>query len=145
MLSIFVSGFALDFNKAYALDYPSDTDPYKTGCAYNKPITYATKYIYKNGKAIGYVQLKGSAGCHTAWGYIKLYSAAPSNGYADVFIRRSDGAQRNCANYGGNGVVNRGQTSCYTPQLWDYSPYTSYAHGFADIYGNTVSAKTGSY
>jgi hypothetical protein len=145
MLSIFASGFALDSNKAYALSYPSDTDPYKTGCAYKQPLTYATKYIVKNGKTIGYVQLKGSAGCHTAWAYIKLYNPAPYNRYADAFVVRNDGAQRSCDNYGGNGEVNKGQTSCYTPQLWNLDPHYSYAHGFADIMGNMVSAKTSAH
>ncbi|MBD8137302.1 hypothetical protein V2I71_13995 [Peribacillus frigoritolerans] len=50
------------------------------------PITYETEYIYKNGVKIGYMQLKESAYCHTAWGYLKFYSAAPYDYYANVWV-----------------------------------------------------------
>jgi hypothetical protein len=134
---IFTLVFGLFFaiapiNKAFALSY-DNSNPYSTGCAYKSPITYETKYIYKNGVKIGYVQLKGSAYCHTAWGYVKLYSSAPYNTYANVGTYRYYGtssswnARTFCNSSGGNGVVNKGETSCYTGQLWDKDPYNSLA------------------
>ncbi|MFV5315278.1 hypothetical protein [Priestia megaterium] len=41
--------------KASALSYDG-SNPYTTGCASKSPITYETKYIYKSGVKIGYVQ-----------------------------------------------------------------------------------------
>jgi hypothetical protein len=125
-------------NKASALSYDG-SNPYSTGCAYKSPITYETKYIYKNGVKIGYVQLKGSAYCHTAWGYVKLYSPAPYDNYAYVSIDSyTDGTtlswrtSRSCASSGGNGMVMKGQTSCYTAQLWNKDPYKASAAAYID-------------
>ncbi|MFE4430914.1 DUF2690 domain-containing protein [Peribacillus butanolivorans] len=135
-LLVFVLCFSMIFaitpiNKASALSYDG-SNPYSTGCANKSPITYETKYIYKNGVKIGYVQLKGSAYCHTAWGYVKFYSAAPYDNYANVYVDsytngttwRTSGS---CASSGGNGRVMKGQTSCYTAQFWDKDPYKASA------------------
>jgi hypothetical protein len=128
--------------KAFDLSYDY-SNPYTTGCAYKSPVTYETKYIYKSGVKIGYVQLKGSAYCHTAWSYVKFYSAAPYNGYANVGTYRYYGtsstsnARTFCNSSGGNGLVEKGQTSCYTAQLWDKDPYNSLAVVF--VYSSTGS------
>ncbi|MFE5430856.1 DUF2690 domain-containing protein [Peribacillus simplex] len=133
-LLLFVLCFSMIFaitpiNKASALTYDY-TNPYSTGCANKSPITYETKYIYKNGVKIGYVQLKGSAYCHTAWGYVKFYSAAPYDSYANVYVDsyKNGTTWRTYTDcYEGNGRVNKGQTSCYTSQLWDKDPYKASA------------------
>lgn len=122
--------FIAPAKKAYALSYDG-TNPYSTGCAYKSPLTYETEYIYSAGVKIGYVQLKGSAYCHTAWGYLKFYSAAPYNYYANVWVDSFNGTAKrtyvSCANSGGNGWIMKGQTSCYTAQLWDKDPYHALA------------------
>ncbi|MFC5653449.1 DUF2690 domain-containing protein [Paenibacillus solisilvae] len=122
-----------------------------TRCAYKSPITYETKYIYQGSKKIGYVQLRGSAACHTAWGYVKFYSNAPYNGYANVGTYRFYGsgsasnARTFCNSTGGNDLVQKGQTSCYTGQLYDRDPYNSLAVVF--VYSKTgaviAQAQTG--
>ncbi|PEZ84093.1 DUF2690 domain-containing protein [Peribacillus simplex] len=137
-------------NKAFALSY-DNTNPYSTGCASKSPITYETEYIYKNGVKIGYVQLKGSAYCHTAWGYLKFYSAAPYDYYANVWVDSFNGKTKraftSCASSGGNGWIMKGQTSCYTAQLWNLDPYNALAK--AGIYSSSgaliISANTGRY
>ncbi|MDQ7862780.1 hypothetical protein RCO48_22405 [Peribacillus frigoritolerans] len=80
-------------NKTYALSY-DNTNPYSTGCVNKSPITYETEYIYKNGVKIGYVQLKGSAYCHTAWGSLKFYSATPYDYYANVWVDSFNGTTK---------------------------------------------------
>jgi Protein of unknown function (DUF2690) len=153
MVLTFVFGlfFAIvPINKASALTYDG-TNPYSTGCAYKSPITYETEYIYKNSVKIGYVQLKGSAYCHTARGYLKFYSAAPYDYYANVWIDSFNGTTKrgyaSCANSGGNGWIMKGQTSCYTAQMWDKDPYNALAK--AGIYSSSgaliQSANTGRY
>lgn len=152
---IFTLVFSLFFaiapiDKASALTYDG-TNPYSTGCAYKSPITYETEYIYKNGVKIGYVQLKGSAYCHTAWGYLKFYNAAPYDFYANVWIDSFNGTTKrgyaSCANSGGNGWIMKGQTSCYTAQMWNKDPYNALAK--AGIYSSSgaliQSANTGRY
>lgn len=77
------------------------------------------------------MQLKGSAYCHTAWGYLKFYSAAPNDYYANVWVDSFNGTTKraftSCASSGGNGWIMKGQTSCYTAQLWNLDPYTALA------------------
>ncbi|MFC5651147.1 DUF2690 domain-containing protein [Paenibacillus solisilvae] len=140
LFTVFLSLF-LTFaptEKVYALSYDG-TNPYSTGCAYKSPITYETEYIYVAGVKIGYVQLKGSAYCHTAWGYLKFYSAAPYNYYANVWVDSYNGTTKrkyvSCASSGGNGWIMKGQTSCYTAQLWDKDPYNALAK--AGIYSSS--------
>ncbi|MFC8563810.1 hypothetical protein [Peribacillus frigoritolerans] len=103
------------------------------------PITYETEYIYKNGVKIGYVQLKGSAYCHTAWGYLKFYSAAPYDYYANVWVDSFNGKTKraftSCASSGGNGWIIKGQTSCYTAQIRNLNPYNALAK--AGIYSSS--------
>jgi hypothetical protein len=132
VLSLLVSSFTIGSKSVSAASY-DNTNPYSTGCASNKPVTYQTKYIYKGSTKIGYIQLKGSAGCHTAWTYIKLYNPAPRNGYANAYIvRYSNGMWRDCNSSGGNGDIDKGQTSCYTPQIYDLSPYKARGEGYVD-------------
>ncbi|WP_274653347.1 DUF2690 domain-containing protein [Paenibacillus humicola] len=140
---LFTFVFAMTFaavpaGRTYAASYDG-TNPYSTGCASKSPITYATNYIYKSGVKIGYVQLKGSAYCHTAWGYVKFYSSAPYNYYANVWVDSYNGSTYrttvSCASSGGNDVVMKGQTSCYTAQLYDKDPYNAQAE--ADVYSSS--------
>ncbi|GAA3314553.1 hypothetical protein [Ectobacillus funiculus] len=47
-------------------------------------------------------------------------------------------------NKGGNGVVNKGQRSCYTPMVYDGSGYRADAYGGYYSYPNGVRTLTGS-
>ncbi|KKI91958.1 hypothetical protein WQ54_11735 [Bacillus sp. SA1-12] len=81
---------------------------------------------------------KGSAYCHTAWGYLKFYKAAPHDYYANVWIDSYNGTAKrgyaSCANSGGNGWIMKGQTTCYTAQMWNKDPYNALAK--AGIYNS---------
>lgn len=138
-LSLLLSSFEIGSNQASAA--PKDmTNPYTTGCAYNKPITYQTNYIYRKGKQIGYLQLRGSVGCHTAWAYLKLYSPAPRNNYAKAYIQRyKRGLTLSCDSKNGNKAINYKQTSCYTPQIYDRDPYKARAGAFFTNVGFVAS------
>ena len=101
------NSFVIDSNQASALSY-DETNTYSTG-AYKKPIIYTTTYIVRSGKTIGYVQLRGSAGCHTAWAFLKFYSPAPKNNYVNAYIERyKNGYQLTCNSSGGNKAVQKG-------------------------------------
>jgi hypothetical protein len=118
-LSIFASTLGIDVQSVSALQ-KDGTNPYTTGCAYKKPIIYETTYIKRNNKTIGYVQLRGSAYCHTAWAFVKLYSPAPTNNYVNAYVQRNNpkGKEWSCNSSGGNKAIQYKQTSCYTPQIF---------------------------
>ncbi len=142
-LALLVSSFFVQTKAVNALSYDG-TSPYgSNGCAYKSSFVYQTKNIYSsNGTKFGYLQLWGSATCHTAWAEVHLYSAAPYNGYANAMIHRSDGKELNCWGsmyrdglQGGNGTVDEGQHSCHTGQLYDRDPYQSWGAADISIYG----------
>jgi hypothetical protein len=129
-LTFVVSSFFVGSRSVDALTYDY-TNPYTTGCAYKQAFVYQTKYIYNRntGAKLGYVQLWGSAYCHTAWVKVYMYNAAPYNNYGNALIHRSNGTEATCDSRGGNDAINRGQHSCYTPQIWDRDPYKSWGSG----------------
>lgn len=142
-LSIFASTLSLGSQSVSAAMPYDGSNPYSTGCAYKKPIVYETTYIYRYGKRIGYVQLRGSAYCHTAWAYVKLYSPAPTNNYVNAYVQRgtTTGWQLNCNHPGGNKAIQYKQTSCYTPQLWDKDPYKARAKAYSIKTKQTISTR----
>lgn len=139
-LSIFVSTLGIGSKPVSALAFDG-TNPYTTGCAYKRAIIYETTYIYRYGKPIGYVQLRGSAYCHTAWAYVKLYSPAPSNNYVNAYVQRGNrlGYELSCNSDGGNKAIQKNQTSCYTPQIWDRDPYKARAKAYFVKDKHTIS------
>ncbi|MCH5584329.1 YjfA family protein [Shimazuella sp. AN120528] len=130
-LSIFVSTLSIGSKPVSALQRDG-TNPYTTGCANKKPIIYETTYIKHNKNIIGYVQLRGSAYCHTAWAFVKLYSPAPANNYVNAYVQRGNprGWELSCNSSGGNKAVQYKQTSCYTPQIWDKDPNKARAKAY---------------
>ncbi len=44
-------------------------------------------------------------------------------------LEKTDGKAYTCGSAGGNGVVNKGQTSCYTPMVYDLDPRKAQAQG----------------
>ncbi len=77
------------------------------------------------------LELKFSTKCKTAWAKITLSRPAISNGEADALVvRNTDNKQYSCGSAGGNGVINKGQTSCYTPMVYDLDPRKAKAVGF---------------
>ncbi|WP_274653463.1 DUF2690 domain-containing protein [Paenibacillus humicola] len=134
--------------KAFALSYDF-TNPISTGCA-NTAVTEDSKYIYnKSGTKLGYIQLRFSTKCQTAWGYLKLYSPAPSDNYgsAGIYGYNSSGLRilafcdSTGGSKGGNGNIMKGQTSCFTGQVYDGAGNYAFAAGFVGSY----SSQTGYY
>ncbi|MDM5338525.1 DUF2690 domain-containing protein [Fictibacillus enclensis] len=77
------------------------------------------------------LELRFSTTCKTAWAKITLSRPAKSDGEATALVVRStDNKQYGCHNSGGNGEVNKGQTSCYTPMVYDLDPRKAKAVGF---------------
>ncbi|WP_448162624.1 YjfA family protein [Bacillus mobilis] len=66
--------------------------------------------VYEGSKKVGTVYLRYSNKCHAAWSKLVLDQPAPSVS-------------------GGNGVVNKGQTSCYTPMVYDLDPRKAQEQG----------------
>ncbi len=123
-------------------------NPYTSGCSSNSSIMYSAPIVL-NGKTIGTNYLHYSWSCHTAWAYAAINNPAPYNSYVNAGVVRSDGTAIYCAatNLGGNGSIDKNQTTCFSGQLFDQDPYTSYARAEVKDSSNTWhwTGKTASY
>jgi hypothetical protein len=105
------------------------TDPQSTGCASSAITAEETSIISKSGVLVGYVDLRYSTACKTAWARTVDYYS--SSGGSDVV--RSDGKYYGCGYYVGKQMTyssTLGGYSCYSPQIYDH-PYTSAGSGIA--------------
>ena len=101
-------------DKVYAEDHSYDgKSPYYNSCD-KSAVQKEKKWIDSN----SYVELKFST------------RSAVYNNEADArIVRKTDGKAYTCGSAGGNGVVNKGQTSCYTPMVYDLDPRKAQAQG----------------
>ncbi|MBY0596375.1 DUF2690 domain-containing protein [Bacillus bingmayongensis] len=113
-------------NKAYAENHSYDgKSPYYNSCD-KSAVMKEKKWIDSN----SYVELKFSTTCKTAWAKVTVTRAAVYDNEADArIVRQTDGKAYTCGSAGGNGVVNKGQTSCYTPMVYDLDPRKAQAQG----------------
>ncbi len=142
-LLVLTSVFSTTGNdKAYAEDHSYDgKSPYYNSCD-QSAVTKEKKWIDSN----SYVELKFSTTCKTAWAKVTVTRPAVYNNEADArIVRKTDGKAYTCGSAGGNGVVNKGQTSCYTPMVYDLDPRKAQAQGKHAIpnsdaynYGETI-------
>ncbi|WP_434092120.1 DUF2690 domain-containing protein [Peribacillus frigoritolerans] len=103
--------------------------PYYNSCA-NSGVTKQSVKIYANGGSAN-LELKFSTVCKTAWAKITLSRPAIADGEATALVvRNTDNKQFSCASPGGNGEINKGQTSCYTPMVYDLDPRKAKAVAF---------------
>lgn len=123
-------------SSAEALSYSIDgTDPatYKGGICAKDAYTYHQAEIWDRyrGTYIGTVQLRYSPGCHTTWARLYSFRACGSRsdiypssaGCGDAHIHRNnDGKTYGCA-------IPKGETGCYTAQVNDANPLSSFADG----------------
>ncbi|WP_326849943.1 DUF2690 domain-containing protein [Bacillus haynesii] len=104
--------------------------------------------IDANNKQFGIVVLKFSSVCKTAWAKMTLDKAVSSGLETDAYVKRNkDGKELSCSPAGGKGKVLPGQTSCYTPMVYDLDPRSSYAMGkyYQPSTGALTYACTSSY
>jgi hypothetical protein len=103
--------------------------PYYNSCA-NSAVTKKSVKIYANGGSAN-LELKFSTVCKTAWAKITLSRPAKTDGEATALVvRNTDNKQFSCASAGGNGEINKGQTTCYTPMVYDLDPRKAKAVAF---------------
>jgi hypothetical protein len=129
-LSMVVVAFGFGNNQAAAETHSYDgKSPYYNSCA-SSAVTKDKKWI----DSISYVELKFSTTCKTAWAKVTVTRPAIYNHEADArIVRNTDGKAFTCSSSGGNGVVNKGQTSCYTPMVYDLDPRKAQAQGIHAI------------
>ncbi|GIN86781.1 hypothetical protein J6TS2_31670 [Heyndrickxia sporothermodurans] len=131
----------------HAEDHSYDgKSPYYNDCASSASTKASANLVNENNKKIGVVELKFSSTCKTAWAKITMDSKVPSGFEANAEVtRNTDGKRLSCASSGGNGKVVAGQTSCYTPMVYDLDPRSSYAFGKYSGSNYNVWATTASY
>ncbi|PJN89345.1 YjfA family protein [Bacillus sp. mrc49] len=117
-------------NRASAETHNYDgKSPYYNDCA-DSAVTKKSVKINANG-ATADLELKFSNTCKTAWAKITLSRPAKADGEATALVVRStDNKQYSCASPGGNGEINKGQTTCYTPMVYDLDPRKAKAVGY---------------
>ncbi len=94
-------------------------------------VTKKSLKITNNDGSYATLELRFSTKCKTAWAKITLSRAAKTDGEATALVVRStDNKQYGCHNAGGNGEINKGQKSCYTPMVYDLDPRKAKAVGF---------------
>lgn len=113
--------------------------PYYNSCA-SSAVTKDKKWI----DSVSYVELKFSTKCKIAWAKVTVTRPAIYDHEADARIVNTDGKAYTCNSSGGNGVVNKGQSSCYTPMVYDLDPRKAQAQGIhavpnSDAYKKAVT------
>ncbi|KKI92966.1 hypothetical protein WQ54_06795 [Bacillus sp. SA1-12] len=141
ILSSLIITFGLGNHQAVAETHSYDgKSPYYNSCA-SSAVTKDKKWI----DSVSYVELKFSTNCKTAWAKVTVTRPAIYNHEADArIVRSTDGKAYTCNSSGGNGVVNMGQTSCYTPMVYDLDPRKAQAQGIhaipnSDAYNKAVT------
>lgn len=124
--AIMAAYFGFTNNQAFAeTHYYDGKSPYYNSCA-SSAVTKDKVWI----DSVSYVELKFSTSCKTAWAKVTLTRPAVYYNEADArIVRSTDGKAYTCNSTGGNGVVNKGQTSCYTPMVYDLDPRKAQAQG----------------
>lgn len=141
-LLAFACALIIPFSSASAENlYFDGASPVSTGCSLDGVVKASNRL--SNGK--GTIELRYSPSCKTAWARIILDSVATHDWQGNASIlREHDGKGYSCQHNGGNGVVNKGQRSCYTPMVYDGSGYRAKAYGGYYSYPNGVRTLTGS-
>ncbi|MCK6257360.1 YjfA family protein [Fictibacillus sp. KIGAM418] len=126
ILAAIITSFGTNDHPAYAENHSYDgKSPYYNNCD-DSAVTKDKKWI----DSVSYVELKYSTSCKTAWAKVTITKKATSYYEADArIVRNTDGKALTCDGSGGNGAVNKGQTSCYTGMVYDYAPRKSQAQG----------------
>lgn len=127
--------------------------PVSTGCANNAFTASSASIKNDAGTTIGTIQLRYSSNCQTAWAKVTFNSSMPSGYRGNAFIRKYNSDKSiiikayDCNSSGGNGEVAPGQTSCYTPMIYDPVGYYGRAEGYRVNLsnGNYDGALTGFY
>lgn len=144
--------FMFPESHTYAAASHEGQSPISTGC--DDTAFTASSASIKNGSGttIGTIYLRYSSNCQTAWAKVVFNSSMPSGYYGNAFIHKynSDKSIKlksyDCASSGGNGKVLPGQTSCYTPMVYDPAGYYARAEGYRiTSSGNYQGALTGYY
>ncbi len=136
---------ATDLSSYYNYKNPYTTNVYgtTTKCSADDRIVYSAPVKNSSGKVYGTVYLHYSNNCHAAWGKVVLVNPAPYNTYALASLTRYKYGKLSYSTScdysdGGNGVVDKGQTSCYTGMLFDQSTFGYVSEADAHVYGSNL-------
>ncbi|MFI7385890.1 DUF2690 domain-containing protein [Streptomyces sp. NPDC049813] len=138
-------GIALIAGTGGAQAYTYDgQDPTAAGCG--SDATTVQSAVVKNANSrFGVIEMRYSLKCHTGWARLTLDYTQSACGNASAgydcahayIIRNNDGRQYGC-------TINKGQTQCYTPMVYDKG-LTSFAQAAIDSAAGMANTRTGSY
>lgn len=140
VIAIFIFASSSPSSASAATLLYDGASPVSTGCSLDGVVKASKRF--SNGK--GTIELRYIPSCKTAWGRIILDSVATHDWQANATVyREQDGKIYSCQDKGGNGVVNKGQRSCYTPMVYDGSGYRADAYGGYYSYPNRAQTLKG--
>jgi hypothetical protein len=117
--------------------------PISTGCSSDEVVEYAKSWS-SSPVGGGTIELVFSPTCHAAWAHVSFNSAMPSGYAGDATINRNKSlGNESCFDAGGNGLVEPGQHSCYSPMLGDGPKESTFAvASYNDYAANTTNLLT---
>lgn len=120
--------------------------PVSTGCS-SGAVTERTATSGDLGGGLqATINLRFNLSCHAAWTQVVFNQPLPSNRFGDAEIdRNTDGKVFFCESSGGNGQVQPGQTSCFTPMVGDGPSESTFAQGWYFVSSWNVVATTSSF
>ncbi|MER6064674.1 DUF2690 domain-containing protein [Streptomyces sp. NPDC001792] len=132
---------ATGVSNAYTYD---GSDPSSTGCS-SGATTVESATVRNSNATFGTIELRYSLACHTAWARLTLNYTQYECGNAAAgydcphayVVRNNDGRTYSCTIY-------QGQSSCYTPMVYDKG-LTSFAKANIDSAAGTADVRTAAY
>ncbi|MCH5586676.1 YjfA family protein [Shimazuella sp. AN120528] len=126
-----VSGLLISPLNTSAATYSKDgKSPVATGCNKTGVVKSSKSFSVKTTSSTvsGTVYLMYNTSCKTSWSFVRLSKPLPSkHDVAGWVERNNDKKIYGCWDANGNGSIKPGQTTCYSPMVYDLSPNTSYA------------------
>ncbi|MGC9541571.1 DUF2690 domain-containing protein [Streptomyces sp. UG1] len=131
--------------QAQAYDYDG-TGPRATGCASSARTVESAVLRNSVGTRVGVIELRFSSYCKTAWARLTMdrqqwQCGDPAAGFACSrawIVRNNDGRTYRC-------TLDEGDKRCWTRQVYDLDPLSSFARGYADTVNGEVNVRTASY
>ncbi|MER5664741.1 DUF2690 domain-containing protein [Streptomyces mirabilis] len=128
--------------QAYTYD---GSDPSSTGCSSGSTTVASATVKASSGATFGTIELRYSTSCHTAWARLTLDYTQSACGNAAAgydcahayIVRNDDGRRYSC-------TINKGETQCYTPMVYDKG-MTSYAQAGIDSAVGSSTTRTVAY
>lgn len=113
--------------------------PVATGCSKTGVSKKSKSIKTRNNVVTGKVHLMFSTTCKTAWAFVQLDKKLPKGYTSNAVISRSQNKKYFwCSSKNGNGEIKAGQSTCYSPMVYDKDPYKACASAHVEYKGGLI-------